>query len=204
MNTKTIQVNTKSIHIFNRAQRALLSLLWTSEHRDLHLRELVRRSGLTPLAIQRELARMVTAGLLIRRESGRQVYFRANPEHPIYPELHGLARKLFGIEPLLREALTPLGRKIEVAFIYGSFARGEETAESDVDVMVIGEASLRSIVSAVKLVAHQTGREINPTVYPVAEYRAKLHGKQHFLTALQKQPKLFLIGDADELARLGR
>lgn len=195
--------HTSSATLFSESRSKLLTLLFVGNS-ERHFRDITRLSRLGQGAIQRELARMVSAGLVLRRESGRQVYFRANPEHPIYPELCGLAKKLFGIEPLLRDALAPLAKKINAAFIYGSFARGTEKGESDVDVMVIGELSLRSLVSVVKPVAQQTGREINPTIYSAAEYCKRLNEKQHFLTALQKEPKLFLIGDADELGRLAK
>lgn len=188
--------------LFSETRGKLLSLLFVG-NAERHYREITRLSKLGQGAIQRELARMVSAGLVLRRDSGRQVYYRANPEHPIYPELSSLARKLFGVEPLLREALIAHAPVIKVAFIYGSFARGDENAASDVDVMVIGDLSLRKVVAALKPVGQQTSRDINPTLYSAAEYRKRLAEQQHFVTALQKQPKIFLIGGSDELTRLG-
>ena len=103
---------------------------------------------------------------------------------------------------ILRDALAPLDKKISIAFVYGSQATGKPTAASDVDVMVIGKATFAEVVSALAAAQEQVGREINPTVYPKNEFRAKISEGHHFLTSIMGQPKVLLIGSNDELEGL--
>ena len=109
--------------------------------------------------------------------------------------------KTAGVADVLREALMPLGR-IRTAFIYGSFAKGSERADSDVDVLVIGEASFSEVVDALASAQESIGREVNPSVYPVEEFVTKVADGHHFVTSLAGEPKIFLIGDEDVLGRL--
>ncbi|UCD38917.1 MAG: nucleotidyltransferase domain-containing protein, partial [Fidelibacterota bacterium] len=121
----------------------------------------------------------------------------------VFPDLHGLIIKTCGLAQQLEAALASVEKSIQVAFIYGSMARGDETGGSDIDLLIIGDLKLRDVVGTLSQLQQTLGREINPTVYPPDEYRTKLRKGQHFLTALQKEPKIFLIGDEDELRRLG-
>jgi predicted nucleotidyltransferase len=132
------------------------------------------------------------------------VYFQANPESPIYAELRGLVVKTAGVADALRTALAPLAERIQVAFIYGSVARGKERRASDVDVMVIGEVSFAETSEALGEAQKSIGREVNPSVYAPADFRAKLVAKHHFLRSVLKGDKIFLIGDDRELARLAK
>ena len=104
----------------------------------------------------------------------------------------------------MNEALAPLAERIRLAFVYGSIARGDETGSSDVDQMVVGEVSFADVVSALCDSESKLGREINPTVYGPREFREKLAAKNHFLSTVAKEKKLFLIGDEHEFRRLGK
>jgi predicted nucleotidyltransferase len=110
--------------------------------------------------------------------------------------------KTVGLVDVLREALHKLAGRIEVAFVYGSLARGEAGAASDVDLMVLGEAKFTELVTAVQSVQDQLGREVNPTIYPVEEFREKARTGHHFLTRVLGEEKLFLVGDGHDLKRL--
>ncbi len=189
--------------LFGQTQRALLALLFLRPEESFYLRQIVRTAGIGQGAAQRELARWVEAGLLVRTERGNQVHFQANARSPVFAELRSLAVKTAGVGDVLREALAPLAARIEVAFIHGSMARGTQQSVSDVDVIIIGSVSFGDIVAAISPTQNVIGREVNPTVYPVAEFRAKLRAKQHFVTAVVKSPKIFLVGDDHELERLG-
>jgi len=152
--------------------------------------------------ISRELARLERLGVLTYRTTGRQKHYRANPACPIYDELRSIAGKTFGLSDILRECLGPLMKKITVAFIYGSQAQGATTAESDVDLMVIGAANFGKVVSALQPAQDRLGREVNPTVYPVEEFRLKLLDGNHFLLSVMAGQKIFVTGDERELAVL--
>jgi len=177
---------------------AILALLYGQADRAFYLSEIVRLVRAGRGAVQRELARLARAGLLMRTEQGQQVYFQANPEAPVFDELRGLVRKTAGIVDLLRLSLESLAARIQTAFVFGSVARGEETARSDIDLLVVGDVSLFDIVSATAGIRETLGRDLNPTVFPPAECAEKIRAKNHFLTTVLAGPKLYVIGGDDE------
>jgi uncharacterized protein len=176
---------------------------WLLGHADeaYYLRELVRHTGGAVGAVQRELEQLTAAGLVHRDVRGKQVYFQANREAAIFPELQGLFAKTAGLVGILREALMPLAGRVQAAFVFGSAARGELRASSDVDLMVVGEASFGDVVAAVRGAEHRLGRDVNPTVYSLNEFQAKVRTKHHFLTTVLAEPKMFVFGGDDELSR---
>jgi len=188
--------------LFGRARRAVLGLLYTHPDESFYVRQVVRAAGVGQGAVQRELRRLAAAGIIERERNGRQVYYRANRACPVFDELHALMVKTAGLADVLRQALEPLADAVRAAFVYGSVAGGKERARSDVDVMVIGEASFGDIVQALRSAEEALGREVNPTVYPPAEFKAKLVSEHHFVTTVLKGPKIFLVGDEHDLAGL--
>jgi len=190
--------------LFGRTRRAVLALLYGHADEEFYLREIIRAAGAGQGAMQRELGLLVGAGLVLRRAHGRQVYFRANPENPIYKELRGLLLKTAGVADVLREALAPLAASISVAFVYGSVARGEERRASDVDLLVVGDASFAAVAQALAPAQRRLGREVNPTVFTPAEFKQKLTAGHHFLRSVTGREKLFLFGNEHDLRRLGK
>ncbi|MCR4374987.1 MAG: nucleotidyltransferase domain-containing protein [Acidobacteria bacterium] len=146
---------------------------------------------------------LTAAGLLTRSVDGRQVYFQANRESPIFPELQSLFDKTVGLVDTIREGLAPLADTIDVAFLFGSGARGELRASSDIDLLVVGTAPFGEVVGALAAAQSRLGRDINPAVYPPSEFTTKLDAGHHFLTGILEEPRLFVIGGNDELVRLG-
>ena len=189
--------------LFGKTQRALLALFFTQPEESFYLRQIVRMARIGQGATQRELARWVKAGLLLRTKRGNQVNYQANSASPVFAELKALTVKTTGVADVLREALDGLSGRITVAFVHGSLAQGTEKADSDVDVVVVGDATFRDVVAALNGAQEKMGREVNPTVYSETEFRKKLRAGHHFLTTVIKTPKLFLIGDKHELKRLG-
>jgi predicted nucleotidyltransferase len=154
--------------------------------------------------ISRELGRLAKLGILVCRTEGRQKYYQANRESPIFSELQGLVIKTYGLADVVREALKPLARAIEVAFVHGSFAKGSVKPDSDVDLIVIGSCSFGEVVDAISKAQDKLGREVNPSVYPVDEFKKKVTGKHHFLTTVLNEPKIFIIGDENDIGRLAQ
>jgi predicted nucleotidyltransferase len=154
--------------------------------------------------VQRELKQLVEAGLVQRQSEGRQVYFSANRGAAIFPELQAIIQKTAGAADVLRAGLAPLLRseRIVLAFVYGSVATGSQTAPSDVDVLILGDATLAEVIPAVRSAEKRLGREVNPSVYPVKEFRKKLKTGAPFLTRILAGPKHFIAGDERELERL--
>ena len=189
--------------LFGKTQRALLALFFVRPEQSFYLRQIVRTAGIGQGAAQRELARWVQAGLLVRSRRGNQVHYQANTGSPVFAELKGLTVKTAGVADVLRDALAGLADRIKLAFIHGSVARGTEEAGSDVDVLVVGAVTFAEIAAALHGTQEKLGREVNPTVYAAREFRKKLSAGHHFLTAAAVAPKMFLIGGERELKRLG-
>jgi predicted nucleotidyltransferase len=198
----TAASNTLASALFGKARRALLGLLYVRPDEAFYLRELIRAARVGQGAMQREVKRLSDAGIIERTARGREVYYRANPGCPIFAELKSMMVKTAGVSDVLRAALAPLETRIRVAFVYGSFAKGEQNQRSDIDVLVVGDCSFKEVVTALGSSQDTLGREIQPTVYPVAEFRARVRSAQHFVTSVLGQEKIFLIGDERELARL--
>jgi predicted nucleotidyltransferase len=190
--------------LFGKTRRAVLSLLYSHIDDAFYLRQIVRTAGVGLGAVQRELKQLSDAGIIQRIVRGHQVYYQANPQCPVFAELKNLVVKTVGVGAALQAALAPLGDRIHVALIYGSIARSEEHRDSDIDVLVVGKVTFAQIVSSFSEAQKTIGREINPTVYPPAEFRSKVAAGHHFLNTVLKGPMLFLIGDKRELARLAK
>lgn len=188
-------------HIFPKARAEILRLLFSDPDRSLHLRDLARLSGLVVGTIQREIANLRAADLVVERRDGNRLYFRANTAHPIFPELQGIARKTTGLVPQLGEALDSL-EGIEQAFVYGSYAAGTAGAESDIDLFIIGDVGLRKIAPRLRKVADTMDREINPSVMSCKTYQQKLKSGDAYIHNVTKGEKLWIVGSEDELAAM--
>jgi predicted nucleotidyltransferase len=134
-----------------------------------------------------------------RKPVGNQVHFQANRDCPIYEELRGIIRKTSGIAEVLREALEPLAGRIELAFIFGGVARGDERAGTDLDLMVVGQARFAELVPRLQPAADELRREINPSLYPPAEFRRRLAVHEPFLERVIGDDRIFVIGDRHDL-----
>jgi uncharacterized protein len=189
--------------LFGRTRGAVLALLYGRADQSFYTREIAREVGASVGAIQRELENLSKVGLILRKSVGNQVFYQANRDMPIFPEMRGLINKTIGIFGILGSALRPLSRQIVAAFVYGSVARKQETAQSDVDLMVVGKVTLDEVLSRLSTVEKGIGRSLNPTVYSVAEFKSKFASGNHFLTSVLKGQKVFLLGDEDELRKMG-
>lgn len=175
-------------------------MLYGHADESFYLRQLVRALGAGHGGVQRELKRLLDLELIVRRRQGNQVLYQANVRSPVFAEIKSLITKTAGIHDVIRSALAPLATRIQIAFVYGSVARQTEHATSDVDLMIVGDVSLEDVVSELPVVEKTLGREINPTIYSSAEFRAKLRAGNHFLRSVIEQKKLFILGTEHELA----
>jgi predicted nucleotidyltransferase len=192
--------------LFGSTRRQVLALLLGRPDERFYLREILRAVGGGSGAVQRELKQLVEAGLVQREERGHQVYFSANREAAIFSELQRIIEKTAGAVDVLRASLVALlgqGR-VKLAFIYGSVASGKKTARSDVDLLIVGDVPLTELVPALRAAEARLGREVNPAVYPVKEFRDKVKRGTPFLKRILGGPKLFVAGDERELARMAR
>ena len=190
--------------LFSDSQSRVFRWVFGQPDRSYHLSELRRLTGLGSASLQRELNRLAGAGLVRTERVGNLRRFQANPQSPVYGELVGLTCKTLGLELVLREALLPLIPDLKAAWVYGSVAKQTDTAQSDIDVMLIGENLLlgRVLELLVPLEA-QLGRKINPTCYTPADFERRRAEPDSFVNRVLAQPILPLIGDANEPARAG-
>jgi predicted nucleotidyltransferase len=196
--------STLSTVLFGRTRKSILGFLYGHAEEQFYLREIARKAETGLGATQREPAQLTGAELIHRVRRGNQVYYQANRKNPIFVELKSILAKTSGIRDILHEALSSLEDRIKLAFVYGSIARGEEKASSDVDLMIVGEVAFADVVAALAEIDSKLGREVNPTVYGPGEFREKLAAKNHFLSTVAKEKKLFVIGDEREFRRLGQ
>ena len=188
--------------VSSRVKAELLRLLFGLSQAELHLRELCRQSGLSLGTVQQELRRLTRVGLVIARKDGNRIYYRANPDHPVHRDLCALVLKTDGLAGVLRPALkTP---EVTLAFVFGSVARGDTGAGSDVDLLVIGEVGLRKLASLLSGIAGRVGRELNPHVMTPEEFAKRKAARDHFVTAVLRSPKLFVKGTEHELETMGQ
>ncbi len=187
--------------LFSKVRAELIRLLFTDPAREFHLRELSRQSGLAIGTLQKEVAKLSAAELLVARRDGNRLYYRANIGHPIFPELQGLALKTTGLREQLAAALAALPG-IEAACVFGSVAAGATRAGSDVDLLVIGNVGLRSLAPRLRPVISALGREVNPYVLSRETLRAKARAGDAFIRRVLAEPKIWIIGGADELGDL--
>ena len=179
--------------LFPRTRRSVLQHL-TESHDGLHLRELERRTGVNSRHLLRELRSLRDAGLLMAKNVGNQIIYQLNPDCPIFDEISSIVRKTLGLASLLREALEPLSTKIELAYVYGSLAQGTERSDSDVDLMIVGEVSLREISPLLGDAHRAIRREISPTLYRPEEYADALVDAHSFVRRVHDGPRIDLMG----------
>jgi predicted nucleotidyltransferase len=195
--------STLSNVLFSKARQNVLALLYGQPDRSFHTNEIIRLSGSGTGAIQRELNKLNSAGLITAETIGNQKHYSANRTSPLFSELRGIVLKTFGLADVLQKALSPINSQIHIAFIYGSIAKQEDTAHSDIDLMLICEnltyADLFKLLEETQV---QLGRSIHPTFYSLTEWKRKRETNNHFLNQVMTQPKIFLIGTEDELAQL--
>jgi predicted nucleotidyltransferase len=187
--------------LFTKVQQRVLGVLFGSPGRSFYANEIIALAGSGTGAVQRELAKLAEVGLVTVRRQGNQKHFQANAVSPVFDELRGLVLKTFGLADIVRSALLPMATQIRAAFVYGSVAKAQDTATSDIDLMVVSDSvNYGEVFSALEQAASALGRAVNPTVYTSHEFDRRIHDGKAFVTRVMKQPKLWLIGDERDLA----
>lgn len=183
--------------LFSDSQSRVFRWLFGQPERHYHLNELLRLTNLGSASLQRELGKLAEAGLVNSEKVGNLRRFQANKDSPVFDELVALTRKTLGAQPLLQEALAPMQERLEQAFIYGSVAKGTDTASSDIDVMVVGnDLLLGDVLKLLLPVESKLGRKISPTLYTPAEFKRRKAQKDSFLHRVLEQPVIPLVGEA--------
>jgi predicted nucleotidyltransferase len=186
--------------LFSGVQQRVLAVIFGRPERSFYTSEIVRSVHSGTGAVQRELSRLERSGLVTVERIGNQKHYRANRDSPIFDELHGIVLKTVGLVEPLRQCLAPYLDKIKVAFVYGSVAKGTDTARSDIDLMVVGEdltyADLYAGLQKAESVLH---RPVNPTFVSLQEWRRKANARDSVIAKIEAQPKLFVLGSEADL-----
>jgi DNA-binding transcriptional ArsR family regulator len=182
----------------------ILTSLVLRPEKDWYLSELASEHNTSPSSLQRDLRSLTSAGVLRTRRDGKRVYFSADTASPVYSDLRGIFEKTSGLVPMLQFELASLAKRIAVAWVYGSVASSREESHSDIDVMVVGDIGLSQLAPALRRCESKLGRPVNATVYSRQEFAAKVKSGDHFLSAVLKTSKQYLVGGEDELDSLSR
>jgi uncharacterized protein len=198
---KSLSMNKLAEILSSRSRAEIFRLLFNGTEQEIHIREIERRSGLNDSTIRQELNKLTRLDLVEGRRDSNRVYYRAKKENPLYPDIRNLVIKTSGLADALRAVLAD--DRIDCAFVFGSVARGDEKAGSDVDLMVIGDIGLRELSSILSGIQEVIGREINPHVMSKREFRTRLKSKEHFISSVLRESKIFVVGSDHGLAAMG-
>jgi predicted nucleotidyltransferase len=186
--------------LFSKVQQRVLALIFGHAERSFYTSEIVRRIHSGTGAVERELSRLQRSGLVSVERIGNQKHFRANRDSPVFGELQSLVLKTVGLTEPLRKALEPYSDKIKAAFVYGSVAKGSDTAQSDIDLMVVGdELSYSDLYSALQNAESLLQRKVSPLFFSVKDWRRKASRKDSFANKVKAQPKLFIFGSEQDI-----
>jgi len=184
--------------LFTITQQKVLAIVYGQPHRSFYTKEIIRLSKMGVATIKRELDRMLAAGVLTMKKIGNQHHYQANPDCPIYDEVSSIVRKTFGIADVIKKALDKNLDKIQNAFIFGSIASGKESSNSDIDVLVIGSISFMDLIQALYPAQEILGREINPKIYNISEWKTLKKSKDLLVQEIMSNPKINLVGEESE------
>ena len=188
--------------LFPGVRGGILAATLLRPEKEWYLSELANFLDTRPSSLQREVETLSRAGILKQRKDGRRVYLRPDARSPVFSDLKSLFEKTAGMALVLQRALDEFDGRIGFAFVYGSMARSDEGSESDVDLLLAGEAGLSELVPALRQAERHLGRPVNATIFSIDEFRRKAQGQDHFLSEVLKAEKLFVKGNALELARV--
>jgi predicted nucleotidyltransferase len=194
-------MNTLELIVTSRTRAGVFTILFGLGQKELHNREIARRSELSEAAVRQELGKLVHLDLVRLRKDGNRVYYSANRSHPLYHEIHSIVLKTTGLVDVLADALADL--RVETAFVFGSIAEGEATSDSDVDILIIGRIGLMEVSKLLSCVSERLEREINPIVMSREEYIGRIRTDDHFANNVIKGDRLFIKGDPDEFEAMG-
>lgn len=188
--------------LFGKTRCAVLGLLFGHPDEKFYLRQVARLTSAGLGAVQRELASLESAGIVRSSRLARSVFFQANHDCPIFPELLTLVTKTMGAAAPLRTALQELGSRILFAFVYGSLAAEVHDARSDIDIFIIGDVRTRAVIAKIEPLQRLLRREVNPVVMSVREFHNKLATHNAFVADVFRGRRIILVGSEHDLEKL--
>ena len=186
----------------SQARAEILRKLFTKENKSFYLREFSRLCNISAPLLSRELRSLAAMGLIVITQDGNRINFSANKEHILFNSLCELVDKSCGPIELLKKTFSNF--LADFVFIFGSQANGTATAQSDIDIFVIGDCGLREVTKSLHKISNEISQEINPYVITQDEFLKRVNNNDHFLTEIVNKPKIFLKGSSDEFARVAK
>lgn len=189
--------------LFTKSQQKVLGLLYAKPDKSFYTNEIMRWAAMGRGTISRELDKLVAAGLLTVSRTGNQNHYQADNTNPVYNELVGIVKKTFGIADVIREALKPVYDQIDWAFIYGSVGKGNETASSDIDLLVVADSlAYADLMTIITPIEQTLSRPINPSIYTNQQIESKLKENNAFVTRVMEQPKIWVKGNDNDIREI--
>lgn len=179
----------------SKTRQRLLAYYFTNPAARHHLRELADRLNVDPSNLSKELRRLERDGLFASETRGRQKYFCLNREYALLPEVRRIVAKTIGAAPLLARSLKSIAG-LQEAYLYGSFARDQQDAASDIDILVVGNPKSHALAEAVAKLERQLGREINYTVLTREEFQERRARKDAFVEDVWRNKRIALVASA--------
>ncbi len=179
----------------------ILELLILNADSEFYLRETAKRVGISPAYVKKELKNLQELNLILQRKRGNMILFKINKNSPIFEELKSIFLKTESLGDFIRKNLRELG-EIKYALIYGSFAKGVESKESDIDLLIIGTVREEELIKVIRKIEGKMGREINYIIWSESEFKEKANKKHHLLMDIIKNPVINLIGDINEFRKV--
>ena len=188
--------------LFGKTRQAVLALLYGRADSSFYTKQILDAVKIGRGTVQRELKNLTDTGIIIREVQGRQVYYRANAQCPIFNELKSIVRKTFGVADVIRQSLVTVADKIRLALIFGSVAKRTENRFSDIDLLVVGDITFGEVVDLISTAEGTLNRELNPVVYTLSEFNKRLSENHYFISDILSGDKIFVVGDENELQSL--
>ena len=190
-------VNLRAL-ISSKTRIELLKILVLNPESAFHINELSRRTGFSPRGVEKELKNLLSGGILKKEVSGNQHRYQLDPQCTINSEIRGLVLKTVGVSDVIKKALSSVEDKIDIAFVFGSFATGDYGNESDVDLLVVSDIAGVKLAELLVPAQNEIGRPINVSQFTPSEYRQRRESRDHFLTRAIEGPRIDIIGHIDE------
>jgi len=184
--------------LFTKTQQRVLALLFGQAEQSFYLNQIVRFANIGKGSVTRVLDKMLSAGLINSFKLGNQTHFQANSHSPVFQELRGMVKKSFGVHGIVSASLHSIQHQIQLAFIFGSVAKGQESSASDIDLLVVSdELTYSDIMQVLKSAEKELERTINPTIYSAKEFKQRVDNNKTFIKRVMEQPKLWIIGEGE-------
>ncbi|MFH1310735.1 MAG: nucleotidyltransferase domain-containing protein [Candidatus Omnitrophota bacterium] len=187
------------VRIFkSKTRAAIFRLYYTNPDAEYYLRELEGILSIPVSMIRKELLCLQENGIFISRKRGNLTFFALNKTYPLFDEFKSIVLKTVGAVGLLKQALSKV-KGIKAAFIYGSFARNQERAGSDIDLLIVGKVDEDVLLKGINAAEKLLKREINYTIFSREEFLKKKKAKDAFIKELLASQKIFLVGEVNEV-----